>query len=72
MEKTVKVGTMPGKIEEYIVAVGTSIKALLGIAGKDPTGYEVKVDTFKVDDLENTSVEENTNVVLLVKQVKGN
>lgn len=72
MEKLVKVGTMPGKIEEVVVAIGTSIKALLSIACKDPTGYEVKVDTVKCDDLEGTNVEENTQMVLLVKQVKGN
>lgn len=72
MEKTVKVGMMPGKIDEYLVEIGTSIKALLGIAQKDPAGYEVKVDSTKIDDLEGTKVDESTNAVILVKQVKGN
>lgn len=72
MEKIVKVGQMPGKIDEFLVEIGTSIKALLGIAQKDPSGYEVKVDSVKVDDLESTTVTESTNAVILVKQVKGN
>lgn len=72
MEKLVKVGTMPGKIDEYAVDIGTSIKKLLEIACKDPQGYEVKLDSNKVEDLENTFVDEKTNSVLLVKQVKGN
>lgn len=72
MSKTVRVGVMPGRINEFAVEVGTSIASLLQIAELDATGYDVKVDGNKVTDLDNTLVTENTNLVLLAKQVKGN
>lgn len=70
--KTVRVGMMPGRIEEFALEVGTSIGDVLNIAGLDPTGYDVKVDGAKVEDFDSVSVTENTNLILLAKQVKGN
>lgn len=70
--KTVRVGIMPGRINEYAVEVGTSIADVLTIAGLDATGYDVKVDGEKVTNLTGTVVAENTNLILLAKQVKGN
>jgi sulfur carrier protein ThiS len=67
----VRVGMMPGRINEHAVEVGTSIKDLLEQAGLDPQGYDVKVDGEKVD-LNTATVKDETNLVLLVKQVKGN
>lgn len=70
--KTVRVGVMPGRINEYAVEVGQSIKSVLELAQLDPEGYEVKVDGEKVTDIENAVVESSTNLILLAKQVKGN
>lgn len=72
MEKTVRVGTMPGRITEFAVPVGTTIQDLLNIAELDPRGYDVKVDGVKVTDFSNAYVTDNTNLVLLAKMVKGN
>lgn len=71
MEKVVKVGQMPGKIEEYVTEVGATIKELLELAGLNAEGYEVKVDNEKVNP-ETATVDEDTSLVLLAKQVKGN
>lgn len=70
--KTVRVGQMPGQINEYGVEVGTSIANLLEIAGLNASGFDVKVDGNKVTDLQGTSVTDSTNLVILAKQVKGN
>lgn len=70
--KTVRVGVMPGRINEYAVEVGTSIADVIALAELDATGYDVKVDGEKVTDLEGTTVTESTNLILLAKQVKGN
>lgn len=70
--KTVRVGVMPGRINEYAVEVGTSIADVIALAELDATGYDVKVDGEKVTDLKGTTVTESTNLILLAKQVKGN
>lgn len=72
MEKTIRVGMMPGRINEFAVEEGTSIAKVLEMAELNSTGYDVKVDGEKISDLSNTFVDEDTNLVLLVKQVKGN
>lgn len=68
---TVRVGVMPGKIEEYSVEAGTTVEAVLELAGLDASGYDVKVDGEKVE-YKHTVVTESTSLILLVKQVKGN
>ncbi len=70
--KTVRVGMMPGRIEEFALEVGTNIGDVLNIANIDPTGYDVKVDGVKVENFGSTVITENTNLILLAKQVKGN
>lgn len=70
--KTVKVGTMPGRIQEFAVQEGDSIASVIALAELSATGFEVKVDGVKVTDLEGTSVTSSTNLILLAKQVKGN
>lgn len=70
--KTVRVGMMPGRIEEYALEVGTSIKDVLDLAGLNPEGYDVKVDGIKVDHFDSATITENTNLILLARQVKGN
>lgn len=70
--KTVRVGMMPGRIEEFALEVGTSISDVLDIAGLNPEGYDVKVDGVKIENFYSTLITENTNLILLAKQVKGN
>lgn len=72
MSKIVKVGVMPGQINEYGVEVGQSIKSVLEIAGLDASGYEVKVDGTTVSNTETATITASTSHILLTKQVKGN
>lgn len=69
--KTVRVGQMPGAINEFAVEVGSPISALLTLAGLNTQGFEVKVDGVKVTDF-SQPVTESTNLVILSKMVKGN
>lgn len=71
MEKTLRVGMMPGRINEYAVEVGTLVANVLELADMDATGYDVKVDGEKVNP-NTTYVKENTSLILLARQVKGN
>lgn len=71
-EKTVRVGIMPGRISEYVIEEGSSIKDLLLLAELNESGYDVKVDGEKITDISGTPVTSSTNLVLLAKQVKGN
>ena len=70
MEKTIRVGMMPGKINEFAITTGMTIGEVLNLAGLDATGYDVKVDGVVSD--ASATVSESTNLVLLAKQVKGN
>lgn len=70
MTKTIRVGIMPGRIQEVAVETGTSIKEVIELAGLDSQGYDIKVDGDTVT--EDSVVSDETNLVLLVKQVKGN
>jgi galactitol-specific phosphotransferase system IIB component len=69
-EKTVKVGVMPGRINEFVVDSSTSISDVLALAELDASGYEVKADGTKVTDFSQPVGA--TNLILLTKQVKGN
>ena len=71
MEKIIKIGVMPGRISELVVAVGTPIADVIAMAELDPNGYDVKVDGAVVTNL-STPVTNSTNLILLVVQVKGN
>lgn len=71
VEKTIRVGMMPGRINEYAVEVGTPIREVLELAELNPQGYDVKVDGEKVEDL-STPITDRTSLILLAKQVKGN
>ena len=66
---TVKVGQLPGKIEEYTFEAGTTVAQALEIAGLSVEGFEIKVDG-NVADLSTTI--EGANMILLAKKVKGN
>ena len=69
MERTIRVGVMPGRINEFVVEEGTTLAKLLEGAGLDPSGYDVKLDGEKA---ENFDAPVTANLVLLAKQVKGN
>lgn len=68
----VKVGQLPGRVEEFAVEVGTTIADLIQLAGLEVTGYDVKVDSVAVAALDSTVVTADTKVVILARQVKGN
>ena len=68
--ETVRVGVMPGRIQEVAVESTTTIAEVLSFAGLDASGYDVKVNDNKVTDL-STPIGD-ASIVLLVKQVKGN
>lgn len=69
MEKTVKVGMMPGRINEFAVAEGMSVKEVLELAGLDSNGYDIKGD----GEIVSLEADASTfNKILLTKQVKGN
>lgn len=66
---SIKIGVMPGRIEEYVLEDGTTVAQALEIAGLSADGYEVKQDGNTVEDLNSLA---NGNVILLTKRVKGN
>lgn len=70
--KTVKVGVLPGKIQDFAVEEGKTIQEVLNIADLSTEGYDVKVDSQTVTDLNGTYVTDRTNLILLVQKVKGN
>lgn len=69
MDKIVKVGKMPGRIQEVAISSEMTIEELLNVAELDATGYDIKADGEKVAP---NAVVNGFNTVLLVKQVKGN
>lgn len=67
---TVRVGIMPGTIQEVAVEAGATVQDVLNVAGLNPSGYDIKVDGTKSS--VDAPITESTNLILLVKQVKGN
>jgi sulfur carrier protein ThiS len=67
---TVKVGVMPGRIEEYAFEQGTTVAQALQQVGLSADGYEIKADGATVS--EDAVISTSTNVILLTKKVKGN
>ena len=65
----VKIGKMPGRIEEIALEDGTTVQQALEIVGLDSEGYEIRVNGTA----STTSAElSDGNVVLLTKMIKGN
>jgi hypothetical protein len=69
-DSVVKIGVMPGRVQEFAVSTETTFNELFALADVDPSGYEVKADGVKVTDF-NAQIG-STALVLLAKQVKGN
>jgi hypothetical protein len=67
---TVKIGVMPGRVQEFVVEESTTFAELFTLADVNPQGYEVKADGVKVTDYSQSVG--TTQLVLLAKQVKGN
>lgn len=65
----VKIGTMPGRINEYALEDGAKVKEALEVAGLTSNGYQIKVNGNEAT--EDTQLS-NDDLVLLVKQIKGN
>ena len=68
-EMIVRVGRLPGKIEELALGSGAIVADALSIAEIDPEGYEVRVNGSPADmDYELA----DGDTILLVKKIKGN
>lgn len=66
---TIKLGIMPGAINEFILEDGTTVAGALEVAGKESAGFMVKVN----GDAANLDTElSDGDVVILSKQLKGN
>ena len=69
MEKLIKVGKMPGRIQELAVSEEMKVSEVLELLELDADGYDIKADGEKVS---LNAVVNGFNTILLVKQVKGN
>lgn len=69
MTNILKVGVMPGRIQEIAVDETVTIEDALALADLTAEGFEVKLDGTPVTDL--TAIASG-NVLLLTKKVKGN
>jgi hypothetical protein len=66
----VKVGVMPGRVNEVYVEDSATVAQILAVAEVNADGYEVKVDGVKVTDF--NTVAGTAGLILLTKQIKGN
>ncbi len=66
---TVRIGRLPGRIEELALESGSVVADALEVSALDPEGYEVRVNGAPTD-LEAELTDGDT--VLLVKKIKGN
>lgn len=70
MEKVIRVGKMPGKITEVVVQVGTKVSEVLELAELNSSGFDIKVNG-ELSDL-NATITDDTELIILSQQVKGN
>lgn len=65
----VKVGVMPGKLEEVVVESGTKVKEIFALANIDIAGYETRLDGVAVDADKPVF---NGALLVAMKKIKGN
>ena len=66
----IKVGVFPGKVEEFVVETGTTVREALELAGISVGAeQEVKVDGVTTD--YNTEIPSTASMVLVTKRIKG-
>ena len=66
----IKVGVFPGKVEEFVVEDGTTVREALELAGVSVGAeQEVKVDGVLTD--YNTEIPSTASMVLVTKRIKG-
>lgn len=65
----VKVGVMPGKLEEVVVELGTKVKEIFALANIDIAGYETRLDGVAVDADKPVF---NGALLVAMKKIKGN
>ena len=69
--ESVKVGTLPGRLNEYVFEAGTTYAEAIAIAGLETEGYEIKSNGQTITNLEEV-VSEDVTRILLAKKIKGN
>ncbi len=65
----VRIGAMPGRINDYVLESGTTVKGALEVAELSSAGYQIKVNS---ENATEDTVLNDGDLVLLVKQIKGN
>ena len=65
----VKVGVMPGKLEEVVVESGAKVKEIFALANIDIAGYETRLDGVVVDADKPVF---NGALLVAMKKIKGN
>ena len=70
MENIIKVGLMPGRMQEVVVEEGTTVAKVLELAELNADGYQIKINGA-VGSLSDV-VSSSTKNIILAKMVKGN
>ena len=65
----IKVGVMPGKLEEVIAEEGTKVRDIFALAEIDIEGYELRLDGEKVKEYDEV---QSGNLLVAMKKIKGN
>ena len=65
----IKVGVMPGKLEEVIAEEGTKVRDIFTLAEIDIEGYELRLDGEKVKEYDEV---QSGNLLVAMKKIKGN
>lgn len=66
----IKVGVFPGKVEEFVVENGTTVREALELASISVGAeQEVKIDGVPVD--YNSEIPSEASMVLVTKRIKG-
>lgn len=64
----VRVGTLPGRVRDYVLNGARTVAAAIQIAGIDAAGYEVRVNS---EPAELAAEVEEGDQILVCKQIQG-